>query len=180
MKLILLITLSIFWINFAFALPQTIWELDQEYILMFEELDQDYKWYENDEELKQEYLDKKRDLENEYKEDIEHLNRIEKEKKDIELKAQQIKDKKVSTIIVQENWLNSRLFTLRKSYKAKYTRALDKILANLSDDKIKIVIKRIEILIDKYSDIRMSQYKKDKILAQLLALRDIFYTELNK
>ena len=180
MKLILLITLSIFWINFAFALPQTIWELDQEYILMFEELDQDYKWYENDEELKQEYLDKKRDLENEYKEDIEHLNRIKEEENDIEFKAQQIKDKKVNHITVQENWLNSRLFTLRKSYKAKYTRVLDKVLADLSDEKIKLVIKRINILIDKYGDIRMSQYKKDKILAQLLALRDIFYAELNK
>jgi len=70
---------------------------------------------------------------------------------------------------------------LKKRYKLKYKRSVIKYMPYLSESKVNLLITRIDKLISSYSnstDLILS--KKEQVLAQLYALRELIYEQKNK
>ena len=69
---------------------------------------------------------------------------------------------------------------LRDKYKAVFSKKLEWKLDNLSADKIKAIIEKVDTLIAKYNESDLSQDKKDKLVAQLESIKAILQDKLTE
>lgn len=69
---------------------------------------------------------------------------------------------------------------LRDKYKAVFSKKLEWKLDNLSADKIKAIIEKVDTLIAKYNESDLSQDKKDKLVAQLESIKGILQDKLTE
>ena len=67
---------------------------------------------------------------------------------------------------------------LKAKYKAQFTKTLGPKIANFSTDRIKLIISRIDIAIEKYNSLEIPQDKKDKFIAQLSVLKEILQEKI--
>ncbi|MDD5770230.1 MAG: hypothetical protein PHE25_04615 [Candidatus Gracilibacteria bacterium] len=70
---------------------------------------------------------------------------------------------------------------LKMKYKQKFVKQLESKLATLSTDKIKNILAKIDIVIEKYNaNTEITQEQKDKFIAQLNALKELLQEKLDE
>jgi hypothetical protein len=128
--------------------------LQKEYISKMKDLKNEYKWKMWNRSDRNDYLREQRELRNEYKE-------------------------KLKTI----TWKNKKTYDYSQNKKKSYRKALDKKYAkqiwNMSDDKLEVLINRIDAALVQINNWNYSGATKEKYTALLEALREMAEDELN-
>jgi len=134
--------------------------MQNHYVASFNKLREEYKSRMWDKKWASEFAKKQNELFKEYRERL----------KEVEKRARDAFKEKAKT--VREN-VRERSDTGIVRYKETYTRKYGRMISNLSDEKIQILIDRIDALVEKVTNGDYTDEARERLLSMLAAIREI-------